>query len=110
MVHSVEEVQKLTKENMDRVMKSVGVYSKGFQALAVESADYSKKSFEEGSAAMEKLLSAKSLDKAVEIQSDYVKSSYEAMVGQVTKMNEMVADMAKEGYAPYEAFLGKVAK
>lgn len=110
MVNAMEDVQKMTKENMDRAMTSFGAFSKGFQALAVESADFSKKSFEEGSAAMEKLLGAKSLDKAVEIQNDYVKSSYESAVGQFTKVGEMVADMAKEGYAPYEAFLGKAGK
>ena len=40
------------------------------QALASEAADYSKQSFEAGTAAFEKLLAAGSVDKAVEVEQD----------------------------------------
>ena len=66
-------------------MKQFGTVSKGWQAIATEFADYSKKSFEHGSAAMESLLGAKSLDKAIEIQSDYVKTAYEGFVAQSSR-------------------------
>ena len=48
-----------------------------------------KKSFEDGSAALEKLFGAKSLEKAIEIQSDYAKSAYEGFVAEATKMGEL---------------------
>ena len=64
-------------------MKSFGAVSKGFQAIAVEMADYSKKAFEESTAATEKLFGAKSLDKAFEVQSDYVKSRLRGLRGAV---------------------------
>ena len=76
MLKNFDEVQKISKDNMDAAMKSFGTVSKGWQAIATEVADYSKKSFEEGSAAAEKLLGAKSLEKAIEIQTDYAKSAY----------------------------------
>jgi hypothetical protein len=69
MLKNFDDVQKYGKDNMDATMKAWGHVSKSVQAIAAEAADYSKKSFEEGSAAMEKLLGAKSLDKAMEIQS-----------------------------------------
>ena len=56
MMKNMDDMQKLGKDNMDATMKSFGAMSKGVQAIAVEFADYSKKSFEEGSAAMEKLI------------------------------------------------------
>ena len=56
-------------------------------------ADYSKKSFEDGTKVMEKLLGAKSLDKAIEIQTDYAKSAYEGFVAQATKIGELYADL-----------------
>lgn len=107
---NVEEVQKVTKDNIDNAMKSFGVVSKGVQAIAVEVADYSKKSFEQGSATVEKLMGVKTLDKAIEVQSDYVKSAYEGYVAQMTKVGEMYVDLAKEIYKPYEGALGKFAK
>jgi hypothetical protein len=107
---SVEDMQKVTKENMDSAMKSIGVLSKGAQAIAIEVADYSKKSFEQGSVAVEKLLGAKTLDKAMEVQTDYVKSAYEGYISQATKVGELYVDLAKEMYKPFEGALAKVGK
>lgn len=109
MMNGIDDMQKLGKENMDVAMKSFGTFSKGVQSLAVELADYQKKSFEEGTAALEKLMAAKSLDKAIEVQTDYVKSAYEGMVGQMTKMSELYVDMTKDAYKPFEGVVGKVA-
>ena len=62
MLKNFEDFQKLGKDNVDTCMKQFGTVSKGWQAIATEFADYSKKSFEDGSAALEKLFGAKSLD------------------------------------------------
>ncbi|MBG6158435.1 phasin family protein [Labrenzia sp. EL_208] len=110
MMNNFEEMQKLSKDNMDIAMASFGSMSKGFQAIAAEVADYQKKSFEEGTAAVEKLVASKSLDKAFEAQADYVKTSYEGFVGEMTKISEMVTDMSKDAYKPYEGVLGKMGK
>jgi hypothetical protein len=109
MVKNFDDMQKLGKDNMDTAMKSFGAVSKGFQAIAAEVADYSKKSFEQSTAALEKLMGAKSVDKAMEVQSDYIKSSYEGFVAEATKIGELYADIAKESYKPYEGILGKVS-
>jgi phasin family protein len=110
MMNNFDEMQKMSKDNMDMAMASFGSFSKGFQAIAAEMADYQKKSFEEGSAAVEKLVSSKSLDKAFEAQADYVKTAYEGFVGEMTKIGEMVTDMSKDAYKPYEGVMGKLAK
>ncbi len=110
MMNSIEEFQKLGKDNMDMAMESFGTVSKGMQAIASEVADYQKKSFEEGSAAVEKLVASKSLDKAFEAQADYVKTAYEGFVGEMNKIGEMVTDMSKDAYKPYEGMLDKFAK
>ncbi len=71
-----EDFQRFGKEGMDVAMSSFGAWSKGAQAIAAEIADYSKKSVEDSAAAWEKLLGAKTPDKALEVQSAYLKSSY----------------------------------
>jgi phasin family protein len=90
-------------------MKQFGTVSKGWQAIASEFADYSKKSFEDGSAALEKLFGAKSLEKAIEVQSEYAKTSYEGFVAEATKLGELYTDLAKESYKPFEGLLAKVS-
>jgi len=109
MVKNFEDVQKLGKDNMDATLTSLGVLSKGFQAIAVEMADYTKQAFEDGTAAAEKMFGAKSLDTAVEVQSNYAKTAYEHFVAQATKFGELSAGLAHEAYKPFEAAMTKVA-
>jgi hypothetical protein len=109
MVKNIDEMQQFGKDNMDATMKSFGAFSKTAQAIAVELTDYSKKVFEQGTAATEKLVGAKSLEKAFEVQSDYVKSCYEGFVAEATKLGELYTDLAKETYKPFESQFGKVA-
>ena len=108
MVSNIDDLQQFGRDNMDAAVKSFGALSKSVQAIAVEMADYSKKVFEQGTAATEKLIGAKSLEKAIEVQSDYAKSSYESFVAEATKLGELYADLAKEAYKPFESHFGKV--
>lgn len=110
MATGYDDVQKLIKDNMDSAMKSADVVSKGLQAIAAEATDYSKKSVEDGSRFFEKILGAKSLDVVIEVQTEFMKKSYEGAVGQMTKMGELYADLAKEMAKPYETFASKLQK
>jgi hypothetical protein len=110
MINNFEDLQKVSRDNIDLALVSVGAFGKGMQALASETVDYSKQSFEAGSAAFEKLLAAGSVEKAVEVQSEYVRAAYEGYVGQVTKVGTIVADMAKNAYKPYESLFAKYGK
>ena len=83
---SFEDMQKFGKDNAEATMKTLGAVSKSVQTIAVEMADYSKKAFEDGAAATEKLMGAKSIEKAVEVQSDYFKTAYEGFVSQTAKL------------------------
>ena len=103
MVKNFEDLQQVGKENVEVAMKSAETLSKGAQAIAVEVADYSKKSFEEGTAVVEKLLGAKTLEKAIEVQTDYFKASYEGFVSEATKLGDLYSDLAKETYKPFES-------
>lgn len=110
MINGFEGMQKASKDSIDQTMKSFDAMGKGMQALAVETADYSKKSYDSGTAALEKLMSAKTIEKAVEVQSEYVKSAYEGYVGEMTKLGAMMTEFAKDAYKPFEGLFGKVPK
>ena len=71
-------------------------------------ASVSVKSFEmlwmeKGTAAFEKLTAAKSVEKAMEAQQAFAKESYDAIIAQMTKMNELYVNTAKEAFKPSEA-------
>ena len=109
MIEKFEEFQKLSKDNAELAAKNFATFQKSAQAIAVEVADYSKKSFEDGSAAFEQLIGAKSLDKAIEVQTTYFKNAYEAFVAEATKLGGLYSDLAKDAYKPFEGSFGKFA-
>jgi hypothetical protein len=104
-----EDMQKFGKSSVDMALTSFGAWTKGAQAIAVEVVDYTKKSAESSAAAWEKLLSAKSLENAVEVQSQYLRSSYEDFVAEATKLGELYVDLAKQAYQPFEGTLAKAS-
>ena len=102
-----DEASKKNKEAVDTLVKSYASVAKGMQAIATEAADYSKKSFEDGLAHFEKLSGVRSVEAAVEIQTAFVKSSYEGFVAEATKLSELYTDLAKESYKPFEGVIAK---
>lgn len=108
MLKNFDDMQKLGKEGMEASMESFAACSKGAQTIAAEFAEYTRKSFEQGASAAEKLLAARTLDRAVEIQSDYAKTAYEGFVQQATKIGEIYADLAKQSYKPFEGYTTKL--
>lgn len=107
MVQSFDDAGKIGKEFLDAGLKNFASVSKNVQALAVEATDYSRKAFEDGAAHLEKLVSARSLEKAVEIQTDYARQAYEGFVAQASRVSELYAEIAKDAYTPFESAVAK---
>ena len=76
--------------------------------FAAEATDYSKKSLESGSAFVEKLRRAKSLESAIQIQSDYAKSAYAEFVAYLVKMSDLYCNLFKRGSTPIEKAAAKI--
>jgi phasin family protein len=109
MNQQFDQFQKFGHENLDAVVKAAGAVSKGVQTIAVEAADYARKSFEQSAATVEKLVGARTLDKAVEIQTTYLKDAYEGFVAQSTKIGELYTSLAKDAFKPYQGIVAKPA-
>ena len=103
MNQQFDAVQKLSKDSFEATVKAFEVASTGTQAIAAESADYAKKSFEQSAATFEKLVGVRALDKAIEIQTDYVKSTCEGLIAQSAKTRELYAKLAQDSFAPFGA-------
>ena len=103
MMKSFEEFQTFGKDGFEAYAASSTALTKGMQAMAQETAEFSRKSFEKGTAAFERLTAAKSVEKAMEAQQAFAKESYDAFIAQMTKMNELYVNTAKEAFKPFEA-------
>src|ERR1700738_1530397 len=96
MVNEFDDVQKYGKEQFGAAAAATTCFAKTLQTIATETVDYSKKALENNSAFMEKLLGAKSYETAIQIQSEYWKTSYAGFVAQATKIGELYSSLAKE--------------
>src|ERR1700750_1843566 len=99
---SFEDFQKFSKQQLDAVSAATATVAKGLQEIAAESSDYSKKSFAANSAVVEKLLGAKSVESAVQIQTEFARSAYEGFVAQASRINEIYVKLASEAFKPVE--------
>ena len=78
-----------------------------FQAIATAYGDYTKKSFEDTKAFVEKLTGVKSFEKAIEIQTEFAKTAYETFVTESQKIGALYGDLAKRSYKPFGSFVAK---
>ena len=108
MFKNIEDFQKFGKEQFEAATSVGSAWTKGVQQIATEATDYSKKSFEASSSMMEKLMGVKSVEKAVEIQTEFAKQSYEAFIAQSTKFGELFTNLAKDSFKPVEEVFAKV--
>jgi hypothetical protein len=90
-----EEYQSLSKKGFDAATRSFGEMNKGFQTLAAEMTDYSKRTFEDGFRAWEQLMGAKSVEQVFKIQSQYAATAYETYISEMSKLGEMYLSIAQ---------------
>jgi Phasin protein len=76
-----------------------------FQTIATAYSDYSKKSFEQTKAFVEKLAGVRSLDKAIEIQTEFAKQAYETFVTESQKIRGLYSGLARQTFKPLEGLL-----
>jgi hypothetical protein len=107
MANEFDDVQNYGKEQCGAAAAATTCFAKTLQTIATETVDYSKKALENNSAFMEKLLGAKSYETAIQIQSEYWKTSYAGFVAQATKIGELYSSLAKEAFKPVETAVSK---
>jgi phasin family protein len=103
----IEDIQQYGKEHFDTVVASATTMHTGIQAIASAYGDYTKKSFEDTKSFAEKLSGVKSLDKAIEVQTEYAKSAYEMFVAESQKIAGLYSDLAKQTFKPLEGIVAK---
>ena len=101
---NIYDFQKLGTEQLASNTTAASSFLDTVQAIAAEATDYSRRSMENSSSFVAKLLGAKSFDSVIQIHSEYAKTSYEGFVAQAKKMGELYSDLAKEFFKPIQTF------
>ena len=103
----VEDIQQYGKEQFETAVASATTMQNGIQAIASAYGDYTKKSFEDTRSFVEKLSGVKSLDKVIEVQTEYAKSAFETFVAESQKIAGLYTDLAKQTFKPLEGVVAK---
>ncbi len=101
MKNNLEDIQKLGQSNMDTAVKAFGDWNKSVHAIATEMGAYSKRTFDESTSTFERLIGARSVEQALEIQADFAVRRVEDYVQEMTKIGTLYSDIAQDAYKPF---------
>jgi len=88
------------KKNLEAVVASATAAQKGVEALSAQTVAYGKKSWEDGVAAAQSLAQARSVQEALELQTNWAKSAAETYLAEVTRMTEVFTASVKDSFKP----------
>ena len=91
------------KDNTEAVIKAATVCGKGFESMNGHIFAYARKTLEDGMTATKAVMGAKSLDEALQLQSEYGKNAFQEYVDEMAKFGEMALSVAKDAAIPLQA-------
>jgi hypothetical protein len=97
-----QQAQERMQSGLEAASRSFMEANKGFQALAAEMTEYSKAAFDDAIRTWEKLMGVRSLEQAMQIQSNYAKRVYENHMAELSKLGEMCMGMMRDASKPVE--------
>ncbi|MGE0666336.1 MAG: TIGR01841 family phasin [Sphingomonadales bacterium] len=103
VMQNFSDISAIGRENMDAVVSAGTVFAKGIEAVNAELAAISKRNLEDSIAAVKALAAAKSAKEYLELQSDLMKTSWDHMVADTTKIGEMMGEYSKDAMAPIQS-------
>jgi hypothetical protein len=94
------EFQNAAGQSFEAAGRSLSEVNRGFQAIAAEMTEYSKKAFDDAIRTWEQLIGVKSLEQAIQIQSQYAKRVFENHMAELSKFGEMGLGMVRDASKP----------
>ncbi|HEX8241812.1 MAG TPA: phasin family protein [Allosphingosinicella sp.] len=95
-----EEMTELSKGNVEAMVASTKVVAKGLETVGQEVAEYSRKSFEDASAALRSFAEVKSATDFFRLQSDFVRGQFDGFVSESSKLSETMIKLAGDVAEP----------
>jgi phasin family protein len=96
------EFQKAAEGGFEAASRSLSEANRGFQAMAAEMTDFSKKRMEDVLQAWQQLLRARHFGDVVEAQTHYAQRAFDAYTSEWTKLGEMCVGMVRDASKPVE--------
>lgn len=98
-----DEMAGFHKENVDAMLASSTVFAKGMENLTKAVMAYSQAQVEQSMAAAKAMAGVKTLRELVDLQTEFARTSFDAMISEATKVSEMSVKVANEAIEPISA-------
>ena len=69
-----------------------------YQTIAMAYGNYTRKSFEQTKSFFERLAGVRSIDKAIEVQTEFAKQAYETVLTESQKIRELYSGLARQSF------------
>jgi hypothetical protein len=105
---NLSQLQDDSRDQLNAPDASMSSFPSGFHAIATAYSDYTKKSFEDTKLFVERLSAVRSVDKAIEIQTEFAKTAFETFMVESQKIGALYGDLVTQSYKLFGGFLAKM--
>jgi phasin family protein len=95
-----EEMTDLAKGNVEALVASTKVAAKGVEKIGQEVAEYSRKSFEDASAAIKGFAEVKSPTDLFRLQGEFARTQFDSVIAESSKLSETMIKLAGDMFEP----------
>lgn len=106
-VELMGEMGELSKKNLEALTESTRIATKGMEEMSTHAAAFSRDSFDKSVEVAKSFSGVKSVQEALELQSQYSKSAFENYFEQMNKMTGLFASTCRQAAEPLNAQAGK---
>lgn len=108
LAKGLSDAAEIQKGAMEALLASAGSLTKGVERAAAEQSAYLKTAYDDGVAVAKATASSKSLQEAVEVQTDFLRSAVEKNLNQLSKMADLWLEASNEASKPLTARYGEL--
>jgi len=98
-----EQLMTFGKDTAEAMIKSANAAGKGIETINGEVFAYTRKSVEDSVSATKAILAAKSVDEAIQLQTEFGKTAFETYVDELAKFGDLALAFTRESAGPLQA-------
>jgi phasin family protein len=101
-VKGYDQFMNFGKDTAEAMIKSANTAAKGIETINGELLAYARKSVEESIAATKAIMGSKSIEQAIQLQSEFGKTAFETYVDELAKFGDLALAVAKDAATPFQ--------
>lgn len=99
-VKAFDEINSYARGNVEAIVAAGRAAAQGFETIAQTATEFSRKSFEDGTAALRTLSTAKTPNEFFQAQNDFAKAQFDNVVAEMSRLSETTLKVMGEVFEP----------